>query len=341
MLETPLSETPQEFDVKPRTDGKRIDSYLASRFTDYSRNVIQRIIEAEAVVVNGRPVKASYKIRTGDQIRVWLPELPDPTPVAEEIPIEVVYEDEDLTVVNKPADMVTHPSRGNWRGTLVNAIQFHYDQLSTAAGEDRPGIVHRLDRDTTGLLIVVKNDLAHRRLALQFEHRTIHKEYLAIVYGAPGRDSDYVDQPIGFHPIVRERMAVRTIEDGGRESTTFYEVVERFRGFALVRCKPRTGRTHQIRVHMAHIGHPLVADKPYSGRDKLTLADLDAPGTRADDLDALLINRQALHAHALKFTHPTTEQPIELCAPLPPDMARTLEALRLHRALEPSPKRPR
>jgi 23S rRNA pseudouridine1911/1915/1917 synthase len=341
MRESPLSETPLEFDVKPRTDGKRIDAYLASRFTDYSRSVIQRIIEAEAVTVNGRPVKASYKIRAGDQVRVWLPELPDPTPVAEEIPIDVVYEDEALTVVNKAADMVTHPSRGNWRGTLVNAVQHHYDQLSTIAGEDRPGIVHRLDRDTTGLLIVVKNDLAHRRLALQFEHRTIHKEYLAIVYGAPGRDSDYIEQPIGFHPIVREKMAVRTVEDGGRESSTFYEVVERFRGFALVRCKPRTGRTHQIRVHMAHIGHPLVADKPYSGRDKLTLADLEAPGARADDPAALLIERQALHAHTLKFVHPTTDQPIELTAPLPPDMARVLEALRIHRALKSPPERSR
>jgi 23S rRNA pseudouridine1911/1915/1917 synthase len=341
MRESPLSETPLEFDVKPRTDGKRIDAYLASRFTDYSRNVIQRIIEAEAVEVNGRPVKASYKIRAGDQVRVWLPELPDTTPAAEEIPIEVVYEDEVLTVVNKPADMVTHPSRGNWRGTLVNAIQFHYDQLSTAAGEDRPGIVHRLDRDTTGLLIVVKDDLAHRRLALQFEHRTIHKEYLAIVYGAPGRDSDYVEQPIGFHPIVREKMAVRSIEDGGRESSTFYEVVERFRGYALVRCKPRTGRTHQIRVHMTHIGHPLIADKPYSGRDKLTLADLEAPGSQSDDSNGVLIARQALHAHALRFVHPMTEQVIELTAPLPPDMARALEALRLHRAVETAPKRSR
>jgi 23S rRNA pseudouridine1911/1915/1917 synthase len=341
MRESPLSDTPQEFDVKPRTDGKRIDAYLASRFTDYSRNVIQRIIEAEAVVVNGRPVKASYKIRTGDQIRVWLPELPDLTPAAEEIPIEVVYEDEYLTVVNKPADMVTHPSRGNWRGTVVNAIQFHLDQLSSVAGEDRPGIVHRLDRDTTGLLVVVKDDLAHRRLALQFEHRTIQKEYLAIVYGAPNRDSDYVEQPIGFHPTVREKMAVRPVADGGRESSTFYEVVERFRGYALVRCKPKTGRTHQIRVHMTHIGHPLVADKPYSGRDRLTLADLEAPGTSPDDVDGLLIERQALHAHALRFVHPITEQPVELTAPLPPDMARTLEALRRHRAHEPAPRRSR
>lgn len=341
MEERQLSETPEEFDVRPRSDGKRIDAYLASRYVDYSRNVIQRIIEAEAVEVNGRPVKASYKIRTGDVVKVWLPELPDSTPAAEDIPIEVIFEDEYLTVVNKPADMVTHPSRGNWRGTLVNAIQFHLDRLSTVSGEERPGIVHRLDRDTTGLLVVVKDDLAHRRLALQFEHRTVDKEYLAIVYGEPGRDGDYIEQPIGYHRTIRERMSVRPIQEGGREAITFYEVVERFQGFALVRCRPATGRTHQIRVHLTHIGHPIVADKAYSGRNRLTLTDLDVPGAESDDPSALLIDRQALHAFGLRFTHPITEKTIELNAPLPPDMARTLDALRLHRAIKPAPKRPR
>ncbi len=156
MWPPPLSETPQEFEVKPRTDGKRIDAYLASRFTDYSRRVIQKVIDAEAVLVNGRPVKASYRVRAGDRVSVRLPELPDMTPEPEDIPIEVVYEDAALTVVNKPPGMVTHPAKGNWRGTLVNAIQFHYDTLSTLAGENRPGIVHRLDRDTTGLLVVAQ-----------------------------------------------------------------------------------------------------------------------------------------------------------------------------------------
>ena len=341
MPETPLTETPQEFEVKPRTDGRRLDAYLASRFIDYSRNVLQKVIDAGSVEVNGRVVRASYKIRAGDRVRISLPPLHDSTPAAEDIPIQVVYEDEHLTVVNKPADMVTHPSRGNWRGTLVNAIQHHYDQLSTIAGEDRPGIVHRLDRDTTGLLVVVKDDLAHRRLALQFEHRTVEKEYLAIVYGVPERDGDYIERPIGFHPIVREKMAVREVADGGREAVTFYEVLERFRGFALVRCKPRTGRTHQIRVHLASIGHPIVADKPYSGRERLTLADLEAADAPADDPASILIERQALHAHNLRFAHPMTEKLIELNAPIPPDMARTLEALRRHRPLEAPAKRPR
>ncbi len=338
MRTSPLSETPQEFEVKQRTDGRRIDAYLASRFTDYSRSVIQRIIDADAVHVNGRPVKASYKIRVGDIVRVWLPELRDNAPSAEEIPIDVIYEDEALTVVNKPPGMVTHPAKGNWKGTLVNALQFHYDSLSTLAGENRPGIVHRLDRDTSGLLVVMKDELAHRKLALQFELREIEKEYLALVYGVPQRDSDYIEKEIGFHPLTREKMAIRSPQDGGKHALTYYEVVERFQGYALVRCKPRTGRTHQIRVHLTHIGHPIVADRAYSGRDKLMLGDLRdtrSPAARDDASDptAVLIGRQALHAHSLRFTHPVSGEQVHLTAPLPADMARTLDALRTCRAI--------
>jgi 23S rRNA pseudouridine1911/1915/1917 synthase len=336
MWPPPLSETPQEFEVKPRTDGKRIDAYLASRFTDYSRRVIQKVIDAEAVLVNGRPVKASYRVRAGDRIGVRLPELPEMVPEPEDIPIEVVYEDESLTVVNKPPGMVTHPAKGNWRGTLVNALQFHFDRLSALAGAHRPGIVHRLDRDTSGLLVVLKDDLAHRRLALQFELREVHKEYLALVHGVPQRDSDYIERTIGFHPTCREKMAIRLPEDGGKDAVTFYQVVERFRDFALVRCRPLTGRTHQIRIHLTHIGHPILADKLYSGRDRITLADLLSAERRtalaAGEGDAVLIDRQALHAHRLRFRHPLTGHELDLTAPLPADMARTLEALRAHRA---------
>jgi 23S rRNA pseudouridine1911/1915/1917 synthase len=336
MWPPPLSETPLEFEVKPRTDGRRIDAYLASRFTDHSRASLQRIIDADAVIVNGRAVKASYKVRAGDVVQVRLPELPSMVPTPEEIPIEVIYEDEWLTVVNKPPGMVTHPAKGNWRGTLVNALQFHYDSLSTLAGENRPGIVHRLDRDTSGLLVVVKDELAHRRLALQFEQREIEKEYLALVYGVPSRDSDYIERAIGFHRTSRERMAIRSVEEGGKAAVTFYEVLERFRGFALVRCKPKTGRTHQIRVHLTHIGHPILADKLYSGRDKITLADLvgqagikPVPGT-SSEASGVLIERQALHAHRLRFVHPMTGANVDLTCPLLEDMARTLEALREH-----------
>jgi 23S rRNA pseudouridine1911/1915/1917 synthase len=328
-----LSSTPSEFIVKARMAGKRIDAYLASRFPDYSRSVIQKLIEAQAVLINGQPVKASTKVKLDDVVRVWLPELADTTPAPEDIPIEVVYEDEALTVVNKPPGMVVHPAKGNWRGTLVNALQFHYDTLSQVGGENRPGIVHRLDRDTTGLIIIAKDDAAHRQIARAFEERKVAKEYLAIVSGVPRRDSDYIERTIGFHPTVREKMAIRLPEDGGKEAVTFYEVAERFEGYALVRCKPQTGRTHQIRVHLAHIGHPVVADKAYSGRDRLTLGDLagpDAPGA-----DAVLIARQALHAHALRFTHPLTGRELSLTAPLPADMAAVLDALRAHRKAVP------
>ena len=335
---------PIEFEIRPRMDGKRVDAYLATRFTDYSRTVLSRIIEAGAVQVNGRSIKSSYRLRPGDLVKVWLPPLEHDLAEGEDIPIEVIYEDEHLTVVNKPHNMVTHPARGNWKGTLVNAIQFHFNTLSTVAGEHRPGIVHRLDRDTTGVLVVAKTDLAHRKLGLQFEYREIHKEYLALVYGEPQRDRDYIERPIGFHPTVREKMAVRTAEDGGKHAMTYYEVIERFDGYAYVRCKPQTGRTHQIRVHLTHIGHPILADKPYSGRGKVTLSDLrGARGTlampaddSAESPEDVLIDRQALHAHKLKFRHPITGQDIELCAPLPADMARTLEALKEHRPLKPN-----
>jgi 23S rRNA pseudouridine1911/1915/1917 synthase len=326
-----LSPTPSDFRVKARMVGKRIDAYLASRFPDYSRSVIQKIIDAGAVLVNAQLTKASYKVRLDDHIRVWLPELADEIPAPENIPITVVYEDEAFVVVNKGPGMVTHPAKGHWSGTLVNAIQYHFDTLSTVAGAHRPGIVHRLDRDTSGLIVVAKDDQAHKLLAQQFEDRTIQKEYLALVSGAPERDSDYITRTIGFHPTNREKMAIRSPEDGGKEAVTFYEVLERFVGFALVRCRPETGRTHQIRVHLTHIGHPVVADKAYSGRGRLTFGDL--AGSEIADADRILIDRQALHAHSLRLSHPLTGQPLQLTAPMPEDMRRTLEALRLYRAI--------
>jgi 23S rRNA pseudouridine1911/1915/1917 synthase len=332
MWPPPLSETPLEFEIKARTEGKRIDAYLASRFTDYSRRVIQKIIDADAVMVNGRPVKASYRVRPGDVVCIRLPELPEVTPQPEDLAIEVVYEDECLAVVNKPPGMVTHPARGNWRGTLVNALQFHFDALSSLAGESRPGIVHRLDRDTTGLVVVAKNDQTHRKLALQFERRQVQKEYLSLVSGIPQRHSDYIEQPIGFHPTSREKMAIRPVSGGGKEAVTFYEVVERFAGFALLRCEPHTGRTHQIRVHLTHIGHPILADKLYSGRDRITLADVIARTGRdiapESQPEEILIERQALHAGVLKFQHPHSGAELNLTAALPEDFARTLAALR-------------
>ncbi len=328
-----LSSTPSEFRVKGRMVGKRIDAYLASRYQDYSRSVIQKVIDAGAVMINGQVVKASYKVRLDDTIRVWLPELDDSPPVGEDLPIPVIYEDETFVVVNKPAGMVTHPAKGNWSGTLVNALQFHFDKLSTIAGENRPGIVHRLDRDTSGLLIVAKDDRVHKLLAKQFEERTIRKEYLAIVRGEPSRDSDYIEKPIGMHPTDRERMAIRLPEDGAKEATTFYEVLERFGVASYVRCMPKTGRTHQIRVHLTHIGHSILADKLYSGRSRITLGDLK--GQDVEGHEQVLLDRQALHAHRLSLDHPRTGERLELVAPIPPDFAATLAALR---GPTPSPK---
>jgi 23S rRNA pseudouridine1911/1915/1917 synthase len=325
-----LSTIPSDFVVKARMVGKRIDAYLASRYPDYSRSVIQKVIVAEAVLINGQPTKASYKVREGDEIRVWLPELIDEPPLAEDIPIGIVYEDTFFTVVNKPPGLVTHPAKGNWTGTLVNALQFHFDTLSTVGGDNRPGIVHRLDRDTSGLLIVAKDDKAHKELARQFETRTIRKEYLALVYGMPSRDSDFIEKPLGMHPTNREKVAIRTIEDGGKEAVTFYEVLERFHGYALIRCLPKTGRTHQIRVHLAHIGHPILADKAYAGRAAFTLGDLLGPDH--PESAQILLARQALHAHSLHLRHPVTREPIDFTAPLPDDMVATLDALRAHRS---------
>ncbi|MDX2038942.1 MAG: RluA family pseudouridine synthase [Isosphaeraceae bacterium] len=333
-----LSPTPDEFVVKARMGGRRIDAYLASRFSDFSRSVIQKIIDAEAVLVNGAPTKASYRVREGDVVSVRLPELSDTAFQAEDIPIPVVYEDDGFVIVDKPPNMVTHPARGHWSGTLVNALQFHFDELSSVAGENRPGIVHRLDRDTTGLLIVAKDDQSHRGLSIQFEARTIHKEYRAIVHGTPDRDRDYIDKPIGRHPTVREKMAVRHPGEGGKDAVTFYEVLERFQGYSYVRCLPQTGRTHQIRVHLLSIGHPIVADKAYTPRDRLSLGDL-APGI--ESAEEVLIERQALHAFSLELTHPTSNVAMTFEAPLPADMSRTLEALRTHRPLERETKRTR
>ncbi|CAN5898557.1 RluA family pseudouridine synthase [soil metagenome] len=323
-----LSETPIEFIVRARSGSKRIDSYLTSRFPDYSRSVIQKVIDAGAVLINGQTAKASTKIQLNDVVSVRLPELDDFAPIAEDIPISILYEDEQFVVIDKPPGMVVHPSKGHWGGTLVNALQFHFDRLSTVSGEHRPGVVHRLDRDTSGLILVARDDRAHGHLAQQFEHRTIQKEYLALVYGEPQLDSDYIEKFIGPHPTYREKMAIRRPEDNAREAVTYYEVVQRFRGFALVRCRPKTGRTHQIRVHLTHVGLPIVADKLYSGRDSLTLADL----TNIEaDAETVLLNRQALHAHQLQLIHPSTGADLHFTAPIPADIARTLEALHQHR----------
>jgi len=255
-----------------------------------------------------------------------MPEPPSKTIEPEDIPLDIIYEDDDLIILNKPPDLIVHPARGNKHGTLVNALAFHSDELSSGLGEFRPGIVHRLDRNTTGVMVVAKRDTAQWKIAKQFELRQVSKSYLTIVHGTPELTADRISAPLGVHPKVREKYSVRP--ETGKEAVTFYEVVEAFRGFSLVHCKPQTGRTHQIRVHLSHLKHPIVADDMYGGK-------LVYPWQLTDDeprVENPVITRCALHAWTLEFTHPTTEQRIKFEAPLPRDMQTFLELLRQYRA---------
>jgi 23S rRNA pseudouridine1911/1915/1917 synthase len=325
-------EFPVEHVVKLKVDGQRLDQYLAAQSEDFSRSLLRKAIDAGTVTVNSLPQKASYKVRNGDLIRVWLPTPRAGRPVPEDIPLDVLYEDEFLACINKPPDMVVHPAKGNWSGTLANAIAHRFGTVSEVGGEHRPGIVHRLDRDTSGVILVAKEEQAHSALGLQFERREVFKEYVAITQGVLDRDSDYIEARIVRHRHDRVKMAVTDDEEDedAKDAVTFYEVVERFLGYTFVRLQPKTGRTHQIRVHLASVGCPVLADKSYSGRDQLWLSDL-VPGL---DLaaDEVLMARQALHAQRLKFRHPKTREWVDVVAPLPAEFVRTLAALRQYRA---------
>jgi 23S rRNA pseudouridine1911/1915/1917 synthase len=326
-------EHPFDHVVKLKVDGQRLDQYLAAQFPDFSRSLIRKAIDAGTVTVNGGAAKASYKCRTGDVLRIWLQRPRTGIPVAEDIPLDVLYEDRYLALVNKPPAMVVHPAKGNWSGTLANAISFRFGQVSEAGGEHRPGIVHRLDRDTSGVILIAKEEQTHRDLGMMFERRKVFKEYVAITQGVLDRDSDYVESRIKHHPHERTKMATTEDDDDedAKDAVTFYEVAERFNGYTFVRVQPRTGRTHQIRVHLASVGCPVLADKAYSGRDQFRLSDL-VSGLSADR-DEVLMPRQALHAHRLRFQHPRTGEWLEGVAPFPPELERTLAALRQYRPL--------
>jgi 23S rRNA pseudouridine1911/1915/1917 synthase len=304
---------------------RRIDKYLHGRFSNFSRVMLQEIIKEGGVKVNGKVVKPSFKISPADIIELTLPELPGKDILAQDIPLNIIYEDDDIIVLNKQPDMIVHPARGNTYGTLVNALVFHSDKLSSGLGEFRPGIVHRLDKDTTGVMVVAKNDTAQWKIAKQFEQRKTKKSYLAIVHGVPELTADRINAPLGVHPKIREKYAIRP--EIGKEAITFYEVVESFRGFSLLKMTPKTGRTHQIRVHLSYIKHPIVADDMYGGK-------LVYPWQLADGepiVQEPVINRVALHAWTLEFKHPTTEKPVKFEAPLPEDMQNLLDMLRKYR----------
>ncbi|HWL08840.1 MAG TPA: RluA family pseudouridine synthase [Planctomicrobium sp.] len=326
-----LSSDVQMITVEARGHGWRVDHYLTRIFPNHSRALFQRAIEQQAVLVNGLSVKASRRLRVNDRISVTLPEEADSAIAAEDLPIEVIYEDDAIAVINKPANMVTHPGKANYTGTLAAAVQFHFDTLSDIAGQLRPGIVHRLDRDTTGVILIAKDNQVHNRLTKQFEQRTVKKEYRAIVRGEFDRDSDYIRTHLKVHPKAHEKMIVCAPEEKSREAVTLFRVLTRFRGFTEVQLLPETGRTHQLRVHMQHLKHPIIADRLYAGHDRLLLSELTGTPGAADEEP--LISRQALHAYRLELRHPVTDAIMQFEAPLPVDIQQTLEALHTHRSL--------
>ncbi|MFB0552121.1 MAG: RluA family pseudouridine synthase [Phycisphaerae bacterium] len=304
---------------------RRLDKYLHNRFSNLSRRFIQDAIRAGSIKVNGKIAKQSYKLNPGDKIDLTLPEPPSKEILPEDIPLNIIYEDSCLIVLNKQPGILVHPARGNTHGTLVNALVFYSDELSSGLGEFRPGIVHRLDKNTTGVMVVAKDDTTQWKIARQFEHRQVNKNYLAIVHGTPELTADRIKVPLGIHPRIREKYAIRP--EIGKEAITFYEVLEPFRGFSLLRLTPETGRTHQIRVHLSYIKHPIVADDMYGG-------SVVYPWQLADAEPAVqqpVISRVALHAYMLEFKHPKTDEMVKFEAPLPEDMQNLLNMLRKYR----------
>ena len=288
---------------------QRLDAFLASSLDGLTRSQATRLIESGEVAVNGRAVSKSYKLAGGEDIAVTLPE-PEPVEAApQDIPLDVVYEDADVIVVNKPSGMVVHPAPGHPDGTLINALLYHCaGTLSGIGGALRPGIVHRIDRDTSGLIIAAKNDAAHQYLSAQLADHTLARTYECIVVGALREDRGTVNAPIARHPTDRKRMAVVA---GGREAVTHWEVIARYPGYTHVRCRLETGRTHQIRVHMAYIGHPILGDTVYGAKKEV-------PG----------LTGQCLHAVGLRFLHPRTHEVMELSCPLPEEFTRMLQKIR-------------
>ena len=285
--------------IEAKESGERIDALLARILGSISRNAAQKLIEDGQVSFHGQPVKKNYKVATGDVFEVVMPDLKEIPLIPQDIPLDVRYEDSSVIVLNKPRGLVVHPAPGHPDGTLVNALLFHCgDSLSGIGGEKRPGIVHRIDKDTSGLLIVAKNDHAHQFLSAQLSDRSLSREYEAIVHGSFREDEGIIDKPIGRHPTDRKKMAIT--DKNSRPAVTEWSVIARYQGYTHIRCRLRTGRTHQIRVHMASIGHPLLGDSVY--------------GAKSPDRG---LEGQCLHARKLKFIHPDTEEQIIIESELP------------------------
>ncbi len=290
--------------------GKRVDLFISENINDRSRSYIQKLLKNEAVIVNDKIIKANYKLKAGDEIQIEIPKDQELLVEAEDIPLDIIYEDEDLLIINKPKDMVVHPAAGHYSGTLVNAIMFHCkDNLSGINGVLRPGIVHRIDKDTTGALVVCKNDKAHRALASQLEVHSISRKYLAIVYGKFKETEFRIETTIGRHPVDRKKMAPNV--KNGKNAITDVKVLKELKGYSLIECTLHTGRTHQIRVHLSHIGHPLLGDEVY-GPKRCTVKGLTG---------------QCLHAWLIGFIHPSSGKYVEFYAPIPEYMQELLKKL--------------
>ena len=297
-------------EITPEMEGERIDKCISNFLESLSRSYIQKIIKDGKAYVNDAVVKANYKVKVDDKVQFEIPDCEEPDIPPQDIPLDILYEDKDILIVNKPKDMVVHPAPGHYEGTLVNAIMFHCkDELSGINGVLRPGIVHRIDKDTTGSIIICKNDEAHRKIAQQLKEHSIKRKYRAIVYGRIMEEEGTVNAPIGRHPTDRKKMAIN--EKNGKPAVTHYKVLERFDKYTYIECQLETGRTHQIRVHMTSIGHPLLGDEVY-GNAKCPFK----------------LEGQTLHAMTIGFIHPTTGEYVEYEAPLPEYFEHLLQILR-------------
>jgi 23S rRNA pseudouridine1911/1915/1917 synthase len=296
------------FVVDENFEGERVDKYLAQVFQGKSRSYLQALIQKGNILINSKYIKSNYKLKSYDEVEITLPEPLELKVEAEDINLDIIYEDKDLIVVNKPQGMVVHPAPGNYNGTLVNALLFHCKDLSTINGVVRPGIVHRIDKDTTGILVVAKNDNAHNILSEQLRNHSMKREYYAIVEGRIKDDNGIIDKPLARNK--KDRLKIAIVE-GGRRAVTHYEVIERYKSTTLVKCVLETGRTHQIRVHMSSIGHPLVGDPLYGFKKQ-----------------RYKLNGQTLHAKTLGFMHPTKKEYMEFTSELPLYFRELLEKLR-------------
>lgn len=315
----------RDFVVPESASGIRIDLFLTQSCDGYSRTQIRQAVQNDGAELDGRVVRPSVKVHAGQRIRFRLPPPPSDETIPENIPLDVLFEDDGLVVINKPPGMVVHPARGHWTGTLTSALAYRFQSLSDVGGPTRPGIVHRLDRDTSGVIVIAKTNAVHIHLGAQFHDRKVEKEYFAITAGRIDRDRDQIEAPIGRHPYQRDKMAIRDGHPTSRPASTFYEVVARHGRFTQVRLRPKTGRTHQLRVHLAHLGCPILCDRLYAGHSEITESELRG-GSRNPN-ESPVLRRQALHARMLTFTNPQSGKQMTFEAPLPTDLQRVVDIL--------------